>query len=171
MAFGLKKYQLHLFRKLFTYGSGTYNKGFNEQQRAQGNHGWNVYLRLFTTVDPVHNKLQASLQPRAIVYCDIKWQKCLYLIVETKQPIDPTLPASAPLTAVDTSCDLRTLSVASAQAHGFSSWFCSFHQTSSTNPTTRGWNASPTIVKLSGNRLQPNEHLQEGSCLLPRWRI
>lgn len=28
-----KKYQLQLFKKLFTYGSGTYMKDFNEQQR------------------------------------------------------------------------------------------------------------------------------------------
>lgn len=28
-----KKYQLQFFEKLFTYGSGTYMKNFNEQQR------------------------------------------------------------------------------------------------------------------------------------------
>lgn len=28
-----KKYQLQFFKKLFTYGSGTYMKDFNEQQR------------------------------------------------------------------------------------------------------------------------------------------
>lgn len=33
MAFGLKKNnQLQFFKKLFTYGSGTYIKDFNEQQ-------------------------------------------------------------------------------------------------------------------------------------------
>lgn len=39
MAFGLKKYQLHFFRKLFTYGSCTYREGFNKQQRVWGNSG------------------------------------------------------------------------------------------------------------------------------------
>lgn len=28
-----KKYQLQFIKKLFTYGSGTYMKDFNEQQR------------------------------------------------------------------------------------------------------------------------------------------
>lgn len=87
-----KSASFFFFRKLFVYGSGTYTKGFNEQQRV-----WKTKQWLKCVFKTIYNrwiqckiiKPQALEQPRQSVLDHLLWckvTKCLSLMPNKTKP-------------------------------------------------------------------------------------